>query len=50
MTEKAQYEAPAINEIGTVHELTLQLTNKVGSKPDAVTKVVPTIVGSIKPI
>jgi hypothetical protein len=39
------YEAPALTEIGTVHELTL-LFNKVGPNADAFSNIVP-LVGSL---
>lgn len=34
MTENENYEPPALTEIGTLHELTLQKNNKIGSASD----------------
>jgi hypothetical protein len=48
MNKTSGYESPALTEIGTLHDLTLQF-NKVGSNPDAID---PTaiVVGSLKVI
>lgn len=43
------YEAPVLTEIGSMHELTLQLSNKVGFTPDALSAIDPTIVGTRVP-
>ncbi|MGH3611030.1 MAG: lasso RiPP family leader peptide-containing protein [Pseudonocardia sp.] len=37
MTEQTAYEAPVLVEIGTLHELTLQLINKQGPEIDGIT-------------
>lgn len=48
MNEKLPYEPPAISDIGTVHEFTLQSLNKMGRKTDVYSSIVP-IVGSLRP-
>ncbi len=37
MTERPTYEAPALVEIGSLHELTLTLFQKIGANTDAIT-------------
>lgn len=41
-----EYTAPSVTELGSVHELTLQGMNKVGSTPDGFSNI---IVGSVVP-
>lgn len=38
MTERPTYEAPALVEIGSLHELTLTLFQKIGAATDALTQ------------
>jgi hypothetical protein len=40
------YEAPAIVDIGSLHELT-QAFNKIGGRQDAASHIIPGMVGSI---
>ncbi|MFZ0874303.1 MAG: lasso RiPP family leader peptide-containing protein [Pseudonocardiaceae bacterium] len=37
MTERLKYEAPALVEIGSLHELTLTVLQKIGGQTDALT-------------
>lgn len=37
MTKRPTYEAPALVEIGSLHELTLTVLQKVGGETDALT-------------
>ena len=48
--DKPTYEAPAIREIGSVHELTLQSFNKIGPEPDTLSAINADVVGSFTPI
>lgn len=46
---KKAYEAPAIRELGSLRELTLQYYNKIGTSTDMYTKT-ENLVGSIVPV
>ena len=44
-----QYRKPAIREIGSVRDLTLQSMNKIGPTPDVLTAINPDVIGSFTP-
>lgn len=46
---KADYEAPRVSELGQFPVLTLQQFDKIGSKPDILTALIPQLDGSIVP-
>ena len=47
--DKKAYEAPALRTIGTVHELTQQSVDKIGSSLDFLTPTIPILDGKVQP-
>jgi hypothetical protein len=45
MTDRPTYVAPALVEVGTLEELTMQLFQKVGTQSDALTNLPPPLGG-----
>jgi hypothetical protein len=45
-----EYETPEIREIGSLHDLTLQSFNKIGTTPDLLTAVNENVIGSFVPV
>ena len=43
------YEAPALTVVGTVHDMTLQALDKVGTTSDFLTDLLPALDGKIVP-
>lgn len=50
MEHDETYEPPELRELGSLHELTLQQFNKVGTTADTLSAINESVVGSFTPI